>query len=133
MAHAAEATQPTPAAPSVPAQPVAAASASAAVPTGPVSVELEVLPLQTLVFHKGEKLGKSPLKIELKPGEKKDLFLARDGYRPHRVRIDGTEPKVSITMTPYEGAAGDQAGQTPPAGQPPRKPTRWEPEAFTEQ
>jgi hypothetical protein len=134
MAHEAETAQPTPAAASVPAQPAVAASASAAVPTGPVSIELEVLPAQTLVFHKGEKLGKAPLKIELKPGEKKDLFLARDGYRPQRVTIDGTEPKVSITMTPYEGAAGgDQAGQPPPASQPPRKPTRWEPEAFTEQ
>ena len=132
MAHAAETAQPTPAVPSAPAQP--AASASASVPTGPASVELEVSPPQTLVFHKGVKLGKSPLKIELKPGEKKDLFLARDGYRPHRVTIDGAEPKVSVTMTPYEGAAGgDQAGQPPPAGQPPRKPTRWEPEAFTEQ
>jgi hypothetical protein len=129
MAHAAEVVQPAPAAASA-----SAAKPPAAVASGPVSVELEVSPPQTLIFHKGEKLGKSPLTIQLGPGEKKDLFLARDGYRPQRVTVDGTEPKVSVTLTPYEGTA-DQAGQSPPpAGQPQRKPPgRWEPEAFTQQ
>jgi hypothetical protein len=137
MAHAAEAVQPAPAAASAAkTQPAASASAApppAAVPTGPVSVELEVLPAQTLVFYKGEKLGKSPLKIELKPGEKKDIFLARDGYRPHRVTIDGSEPKVSVTLTPYEGKLGAEQGATPGAQPQKKAPTRWEPEAFSEQ
>ena len=92
-----------------------------------------MLPAQTLVFHKGAKLGKAPLKIELKPGEKKDIFLARDGYRPYRVTIDGTEPKVSVTMVPYEGKLGDEQGATPGAQPKQKAPTRWEPEAFTEE
>jgi hypothetical protein len=125
MARAAAEAAPSAAAPSPP----------PAASSGPRSVELDILPAQTLVFYKGQKLGKSPLKIDLAPGEKKDLFLARDGYRPLRITVDGTEPKVSVTMTPYEGAAeqSDQTSGKPATGaaQAPKKPTRWEPEAFT--
>jgi hypothetical protein len=118
-------TQPTPAghAPepsalpggSLPAAPASAAPAaraptpSSSVPeargrsavSGPLSVSIDTTPPKALVFQGTRRLGKSPLAIELESGEKLNLLIAYDGYEPQKIQVDGTQPKLSLTLVPY--------------------------------
>jgi hypothetical protein len=109
----ASASAPSPAAPT-PDAPVPSADAvaekappasSAASPDGTRVVIVTLSPPDARLFYKGKSLGKSPYRIELKPGEKKRSFEAGGfGYVTRRITVDGSEPELSVGLRPDPNA-----------------------------
>lgn len=79
----------------VPTQAVVALPAPAA--QSAKSVAVAVSPLDAHVFRGSEDLGESPVVIEVGT-EPADLEVRHDGYKTRRLVLDGSEPKVSITL-----------------------------------
>jgi hypothetical protein len=123
---AASAAAPEPEASAAPAASASAAEAPSAAPEAappaktaprsptaeaePVSAEgtrvviVRLMPPDARLFYKGKSVGKSPVRIELKPGEKKRSFeVGRPGYVTRRLVVDGSEPQVSIGLRPESG------------------------------
>jgi len=66
---------------------------------------VKLTPPDARLFYKGKSVGKSPVRIELKPGEKKRSFeVGRPGYVTRRLVIDGSEPELSIGLRPDPNA-----------------------------
>ena len=63
-------------------------------------------PPDARLFYKGKSVGKSPIRIELKPGEKKRSFeVGRPGYVTRRLVVDGSEAEISIGLRPDPSAS----------------------------
>jgi hypothetical protein len=100
------------AAPVAPAQPSDAAKvgegtegetprASAGSEEGTRIVTVHLTPPDARLFHKGRSVGKSPVRIELAPGEKKRSFeVGRPGYVTRRLVIDGSQPELWVGLRP---------------------------------
>ncbi len=89
------------------AQAPAAAAPTAAAPSaeGTRVVMVTLMPPDARLFYKGKSVGKSPVRIELAPGEKKRSFeVGRPGYVTRRLVVDGSQPEVSIGLRPESGA-----------------------------
>ncbi|MBN1609306.1 MAG: hypothetical protein JW940_21930 [Polyangiaceae bacterium] len=65
-----------------------------------ISVTLDVRPVGSQVFRKGRYVGKAPLVIELKPGEKSAFEVNKRGYAPQKVVLDGRKTNVLIGLRP---------------------------------
>jgi hypothetical protein len=65
---------------------------------GTISVKLDVRPVGSQVYCKGKYVGKSPLVIELEPGEKRAFEVNQRGYAPQKVVLDGRKTKVLIGL-----------------------------------
>jgi hypothetical protein len=90
-----------------PAKPDERAKAENPTPSEPASADgsrvviVKLMPPDARLFYKGKSVGKSPVRIELKPGETKRSFEAgRPGYVTRRIVIDGTEPELSVGLRP---------------------------------
>jgi hypothetical protein len=85
--------------------PSKAAEAEPATAEGTRVVTVRLMPPDARLFYKGKSVGRSPVRIELKPGEKKRSFeVGRPGYVTRRLVVDGSEPDVSIGLRPETGA-----------------------------
>jgi hypothetical protein len=100
---------PAPLASGAPAISAPTPSASAAVEapkssavSGPRSVSIDTTPPRALVFQGTRRLGKSPLEIKLEAGETVNLLIAYDGHQPQKIQVDGSQPKLSLTLVPYQ-------------------------------
>ena len=92
---------------SPPAQPVAAAAAPPPKPTAVVEktptrlqVVLAVEPLDARVLRGSEDLGTSPVVVSVDPEAPVELTIRRDDYVSQSVRVDGSQPKLSIKLEP---------------------------------
>jgi hypothetical protein len=64
-------------------------------------VTVHLTPPDARLFHKGKSVGKSPVRIELAPGEKKRSFeVGRPGYVTRRLVIDGSQPELWVGLRP---------------------------------
>jgi hypothetical protein len=97
-----EAARPEKSAKSAKGDATAPAPASAA---GTRVVIVTLNPPDARLFYKGKSVGKSPIRIELEPGEKKRSFeVGRPGYVTRRLVVDGSESEISIGLRPDPNA-----------------------------
>jgi eukaryotic-like serine/threonine-protein kinase len=89
--------------------PVAVATPTPALPptptvsvVSPVQVVVGVEPLSAHVFVGERDLGTSPVVIPVPPGETISAQIRQDGYLPRDLALDGSEQKLSITLTPVK-------------------------------
>jgi hypothetical protein len=96
-----------PAASAAPAEPATtgnAASDPAPTAEGTRVVTVTMMPPDARLFWKGKSLGKSPVRIELPPGEKRRFEVGRPGYVTRRLVVDGSQSEVSIGLRPDPSA-----------------------------
>jgi hypothetical protein len=81
-------------------------SAEATQPAAPAKkqVVLAIEPIDAEVFAGSEKLGQSPVVLELGEGEKKTVEIKRDGFKPKTLTVDTSEPKLSVKLARIPGA-----------------------------
>jgi pyruvate dehydrogenase E2 component (dihydrolipoamide acetyltransferase) len=94
------------------AAPVAAASAAptpapaeekAAAPEASgdlVVVTVTAVPPDARFFYKGRAVSGSPMRVELKPGEKRSFEIGRPGFRTRKVVVDGSQKEMTVGMRP---------------------------------
>jgi hypothetical protein len=99
---------PVPEASAPPATPVPSASATPDAPApaaeGSRVVTVNMMPPDARLFWKGKSLGKSPVRIELAPGEKRRYEVGRPGYVTRRLVVDGSQSEVFIGLRPDPSA-----------------------------
>lgn len=66
-------------------------------------VVLAIEPIDAQVFAGSESLGQSPVVIELGEGEKKEVEIKRDGFRPRSLTVDTSEAKLSVKLVRIPG------------------------------
>jgi serine/threonine-protein kinase len=91
---------PAPAPPPAPAPAPPPAPAPALAPTASSlhEVLVSVVPVDATITRDGENLGVPPIALHLGEGEAVDLVLSRKGYRSKAVHVDGTDPKLVVTL-----------------------------------
>lgn len=67
-------------------------------------IVLAIEPIDAQVFAGSESLGASPVLIELGEGEKKEVEIKRDGFKPKTLTVDTKEPKLSVKLIRIPGA-----------------------------
>jgi serine/threonine-protein kinase len=96
------------AAPVAPLETVAGPAVSTAAPPPPPVVKKQIVlaiePIDAHVFAGTEDLGVSPVVVELSPGEKKEVEIKRDGFKPKTLVVDTSEAKQSIKLEKLPGA-----------------------------
>ncbi|MEO6599438.1 MAG: serine/threonine-protein kinase [Polyangiaceae bacterium] len=86
------------AAPTVaPAAAVTATATATAAPTGK-QVMLAAEPIDAHVFRDGEDLGQSPVMLIVADGRPQALEIRRDGYKPEKLTIDGSNPREIVKL-----------------------------------
>lgn len=72
-------------------------------------VVLAVEPLTAHVFQGDKDLGASPVVVQVPEGDKVDVEVRLDGYKPQALRLDGSKQKLSISLEAikprYQGPA----------------------------
>jgi hypothetical protein len=113
-------------APTPPPPPVAAPTTAPAPPPAPTVVVRHVLfasePLDSHVFQNGQDLGSQPLTVDVPAGEKVMVEVRRDGYRPQKVTLDGTDAKVKVRLVRIPGRPIARPTNTEPRATPPAAP-----------
>jgi serine/threonine-protein kinase len=107
-------TLPTVAAEAVAARPAEPAQAAAApatatpsvAPAAPKQVLLAAEPIDAHVFRGTEDLGQSPVMIAVDPGKSVDLEIRRDGYKPEKVTLDGSNAREIVKLDKVPRAGG---------------------------
>jgi serine/threonine-protein kinase len=89
-------------------------------------VVLAVEPLTAHVFQGDKDLGSSPVVVQVPEGEKVDVEVRQDGYKPQTLSLDGSKQKLSISLEPakprHVAPARPAAPKSPAAGEDHRKP-----------
>jgi serine/threonine-protein kinase len=80
-----------------PAPVLAAAPAPTVAPTGK-QVLLAAEPIDAHVFRDGEDLGQSPVMLTIEAGKPMALEIRRDGYKPEKVTLDGSNPREIVKL-----------------------------------
>jgi hypothetical protein len=86
------------AAPAVPEVPSAATPKAEA--TDLIVVTVNTVPPDARFFHKGKPVGRSPFRVELKPGERRSFEIGRPGFFARKVVVDGKKKEMTVTMRP---------------------------------
>lgn len=76
--------------------------------SGVIQVALAVDPLDAHVFRGDQDLGKSPVLVEVAPGDSVEVTLRRPGYQSQTITLDGSVERRSVTLqkeTPKRSAA----------------------------
>jgi hypothetical protein len=63
-------------------------------------VIVKVRPAGARFYHKGKKMGGSPMRVELAPGEKRAFEVGHPDFVTRKVVIDGSEPEVIVGLHP---------------------------------
>jgi serine/threonine-protein kinase len=63
-------------------------------------VLVSTAPADATIARDGSPLGQSPVALQLSPGEDAILVITRKGYRTKTVHVDGSGPKVAVTLEP---------------------------------
>ena len=81
-------------------------------------------PLDAHVFQDGQDLGSGPLTLDVPVGQKLNIEVRRDGFRPQTMVVDGAQPKVKVKLVgaPPMAHAGGKPGPAKPAPDPGAKP-----------
>ena len=86
----------------------AAVPASVEAPAPPPVVSRQVVvgvaPMAAHVFVGDEDLGTSPVVVDVKEGATVLLEVRHEGYKPQRMKLDGSEPKMSVHLSKLEPA-----------------------------
>jgi serine/threonine-protein kinase len=107
------------AAPALPAATVTAAATPAPVPApsatlapAPVTREVlvSVIPPDATLTRDGKDLGGAPVALHLAPGEQARIVITRRGYKTKTVTLDGSEPKLMVTLDSAAGGGRAVAG-----------------------
>jgi hypothetical protein len=87
-------------------------------------VVLAVEPLDAQVLHGDNDLGKIPVFVEVKEGEKVTVSISREGYASQEVELDGSEGRLSIKLEKETKAAPARVRRVPkrPAAKPKPQP-----------
>ncbi|MGC4062393.1 MAG: hypothetical protein QM749_16740 [Aquabacterium sp.] len=128
IASAALNASPEPPAPAAPA-PVEAAAAAAPEPSPPpapasevprssTAVEIEVVPFDAQVVVAGVAQPGPPFVIDVPPGKRMVFEVARKGYVPRRVVVDGHEAKMTIGLLRRGGRGVEPAPAAESAAEP---------------
>jgi serine/threonine protein kinase len=80
---------------------VSAAQVPAPVPVRHVLFASE--PLDSHVFQNGQDLGAQPLTVDVPVGEKVTVEVRRDGYRPQKLVLDGSDARVKVRLARMSG------------------------------
>jgi serine/threonine-protein kinase len=70
-------------------------------------------PLDSHVFQNGQDLGPQPLTVDVPTGEKVVVEVRRDGFRPQKVTLDGSDAKVKVRLVRLPN--GRPLGSRPPS------------------
>jgi hypothetical protein len=65
-----------------------------------IVVTVTAVPPDARFFYKGKAVSGSPMRVELKPGEKRSFEIGRPGYRTRKVVVDGSQTEMSVGMRP---------------------------------
>jgi hypothetical protein len=83
----------------------AAPSAAAPSAAGARVVTVHLMPPDAQLFYKGKSVGKTPVRVELGPDEKRRSFeVGRPGYVTRRLIVDGSQPEMWIGLRPESAA-----------------------------
>lgn len=83
---------------------VAAASGQKTSSDEMTTVTVTAVPAQARFYYKGKPVGHSPMRVELKPGERRSFELGYPGYQTRKVTVDGTSTSMKVTMSPEPSA-----------------------------
>jgi eukaryotic-like serine/threonine-protein kinase len=115
--------EPTAAATAVPTAAVTAAPTVPAAPTGK-QVMLAAEPIDAHVFRDAEDLGQSPVMLTVENGKPQVLEIRRDGYKPEKISIDGSNAREIVKLEKVARAGAvyrPPAKKAEPAAQPAAK------------
>ena len=65
-----------------------------------IVVTVTTIPADARFFHKGKPVGRSPLRVELKPGERRSFEIGHPGFFARKVVVDGTRKEMTVAMRP---------------------------------
>jgi serine/threonine protein kinase len=71
--------------------------APSAAPAGK-QVLLAAEPIDAHVFRDGDDLGQSPVMLSIETGKPLDLEIRRDGYKPEKITLDGSNPRAIVKL-----------------------------------
>ena len=108
--------KPVPTVPAVPSAPVVLAAPSASVGVTH-QVLVSVVPDSATILRDGVDLGSSPVALSLADGETANLIIARKGFVPKTIAVDGSQAKVALKLD------RDFGPPVPMGGGGPKKPT----------
>jgi hypothetical protein len=69
-------------------------------PTDLVVVTVTTIPPDARFYYKGKGVGRSPFRVELKPGERRSFEIGRPGYHARKVVVDGKKKEMVVAMKP---------------------------------
>jgi hypothetical protein len=105
VAAAEEAPKAEPEKPQPAADPALPTDTGAASAEGVRVVTVHLMPPDARLFYKGKSVGKTPVRVELAPGEKKRSFeVGRPGFVTRRLVVDGSQPEMWIGLRPESAA-----------------------------
>jgi serine/threonine-protein kinase len=82
-------------------------------------VVLAVEPLTAHVFQGDKDLGSSPVVVQVPEGDRVDVEVRQDGYKPQTLHLDGSKQKLSISLEPIKPrVAGPARPAAPKAAAP---------------
>jgi hypothetical protein len=100
-AASASAAAPVPVASAAPSPVPAEEKAAAPEASGDlVVVTVTAVPPDARFFYKGRAVSGSPMRVELKPGEKRSFEIGRPGFRTRKVVVDGSQKEMTVGMRP---------------------------------
>lgn len=69
---------------------------------GLITVLVKTVPPNARFFHKGKPVGRAPLTVELKPGERRFFEIGYPGYHARKVVVDGKQKEMTVAMRPQK-------------------------------
>jgi hypothetical protein len=77
------------------------------------------------VFQDGQDLGSAPLTLDVPIGQKLNIEVRREGFKPQAMVVDGVQPKLKVKLVGAAPAAhpvGKPGGGKPAAADAPKPP-----------
>jgi eukaryotic-like serine/threonine-protein kinase len=90
--------EPAVAKPAEPAPALTAAPAPTAAAPAAKQVLLAAEPIDAHVFRDAEDLGQSPVMLSIEEGKPLALEIRRDGYKPEKITLDGSNPREIVKL-----------------------------------
>jgi eukaryotic-like serine/threonine-protein kinase len=89
---------------------------SALPPVEPKHVLIATEPRDAHVFRNGVDLGAPPLTIDVAPGQIAEIDIQREGYKPQKKTVDGSQQKATFKLDKIPGARPRSGSGARPAG-----------------